>query len=371
MKQSSAKTFAKKPETDASKILLQLRSTSRVNEVDLDNPGFGDVFSDHMFSLEYKEGEWQDARIIPFDDLKISPAMSTLHYGQTVFEGMKAFRGKDGEIRFFRLERHLNRLNTSCKRMCIPEVDTDLLKRALKKMVQIDKDWVPAKHGNALYIRPLVFATDACLGVRPAETYRLLIMTSPVGAYYQEGFDPVRLTTTDEYIRAVRGGSGFIKTACNYGPTLLPAQEAKKNGFTQIIWLDAHEHKYIEEVGTMNIFFKIDGELHTPRLSGSILSGITRNSVIKLAEHWDIPVHERPITIDEIFEADRQNTLEEVFGTGTAAVISPVGSIHHNGETLVTDEEQIGPFAKKLFDTITGIQYSTHEDIYHWMSTIS
>ncbi|MDR8392279.1 branched-chain amino acid aminotransferase [Aliifodinibius sp. S!AR15-10] len=371
MKQSPAKHFAQQPNTDTSKILLQLRNTSRVNEVDLDNPGFGDVFSDHMFSLEYKAGEWQDAQIIPFDDLRISPAMSTLHYGQTVFEGMKAFRGEDDQVRFFRLNRHLNRLNDSCERMCIPPLDTGLLERALRKMISVDKEWVPKKHGNALYIRPLVFATDACLGVRPAETYRLLIMTSPVGAYYEEGFNPVSLTTTDEYIRAVRGGSGFIKTACNYGPTLLPAEKAKEEGFTQIIWLDAHEHKYIEEVGTMNIFFKIDGELHTPQLSGSILSGITRDSVIKLAQHWDIPVHERPITIDEIFEADKQDTLEEVFGTGTAAVISPVGSIHHQGNMLVTDEDEIGPFAKKLFDTITGIQYSTHEDIYHWMSTIS
>ncbi|MFH5833161.1 branched-chain amino acid aminotransferase [Halalkalibaculum sp. DA3122] len=373
MKQSSAKTFAKQTDTDtnSSKILLQLRSSSRVNEVDLDHPGFGDLFSDHMFSLQYADGEWQDARIIPFEDLKVSPAMSTLHYGQTVFEGMKAFRGKDGEIRFFRMDRHLDRLNTSCERMCIPQVDTGLLKRALKKLVSIDKEWVPEKHGNALYIRPLAFATDACLGVRPAEHYRLLIMTSPVGAYYKEGFDPVSLTTSDDYIRGAKGGTGFIKTACNYGPTLLPAQKAKQKGFTQIIWLDAKEHKYIEEVGTMNIFFKIDGELHTPPLNGSILGGITRDSVIKLAEHWNIPVHERPITIDEIFEADKNKTLEEVFGTGTAAVISPVGSIHHQGNTLVTDENEIGPFAKKLFDTITGIQYSTHEDIYHWMSTIS
>lgn len=371
MKQSSAKSITHHQDSDTSKILLQLRSSSRVDGVDLDNPGFGDLFSDHMFSLEYREEEWQDAQIIPFEDLKMSPAMSTLHYGQTVFEGMKAFRGDDDQVRFFRLDRHLNRLNDSCERMCIPKVDTDLLERALKKMISIDKDWVPQKHGNALYIRPIIFATDACLGVRPAETYRLLVITSPVGAYYKEGFNPVSLTTTDDYIRAVRGGSGYIKTACNYGPTLLPAQEAKQNGFTQVIWLDAHEHKYIEEVGTMNIFFKIDGELHTPQLNGSILGGITRNSVIKLAEHWNIPVHERPITIDEIFEANRKGRLEEIFGTGTAAVISPVGSIHHNGETLVTDEEQIGPFAKQLFDTITGIQYSTHEDIYHWMSTIS
>lgn len=375
MKPSAQKTFTTDPgsetETDASKILLHLESASRVDEVDLDNPGFGDLFSDHMFSLEYRDGEWRDAKIVPFENLSLSPATATLHYGQTVFEGMKAFRGEDGTIRAFRMMDHLERLNASCRRMCIPEVDTGLLASALENLIKVDSDWVPEKHGNALYIRPLIIATDACLGVKPSQTYRLLILTSPVGAYYKEGFNPVSLTTTDDYIRAVKGGSGFIKTACNYGPTLLPAREAKKQGYTQIIWLDAHEHKYIEEVGTMNIFFKIDGELHTPRLSGSILGGITRDSVIRLAESWEIPVHQRPITIDEIFEADRDGTLEEVFGTGTAAVISPVGSIHHQGETLVTDEDQIGPFAKRLFDTITGIQNSTHEDIYHWMSTIS
>lgn len=372
MKQSSArKTISHEPDKEASKILLQLCSASRVDDVDLDDPGFGDLFSDHMFSLEYRDGQWQDAKIAPFEDLSLSPATAALHYGQSVFEGMKAFRGKDGAIRIFRMEDHLRRLNLSCKRMCIPELDTGLLASALKKLIKVDSAWVPAKHGNALYIRPLIIATDACLGVRPSQTYRLLILTSPVGAYYKEGFNPVSLTTTDEYIRAVRGGSGFIKTGCNYGPTLLPAQKAKQEGFTQIIWLDAHEHKYIEEVGTMNIFFKIGGQLYTPRLNGSILGGITRDSVIALAENWDIPVHQQPVTIDEIFEADREGTLEEVFGTGTAAVISPVGSIHHNGKTIVTDEEQIGPFAEQLFDTITGIQNSTHEDIYHWMSTIS
>lgn len=369
MKSSAQKSITREQESSA--ILLKLRQDSRVQQVDLDNPGFGDLFSDHMFSLEYRDGEWENARIIPFDDFSCSPAMATLHYGQTVFEGMKAFRGEDGVKRFFRLEKHLNRLNNSCRRMCIPELDTGLLKTALKKLVEIDEDWVPEKHGNALYIRPIIFATDACLGVRPSQTYRLLVITSPVGAYYKEGFNPVSLTTSNEYVRAVSGGSGFIKTACNYGPTLLPAQKAKQNGFTQVIWLDAHEHKYIEEVGTMNIFFKIDGELHTPALNGSILGGITRDSVIRLAESWNVPVHERPLTITEIFEANSNGDLEEVFGTGTAAVISPVGSITHNGEKIITDEDEIGPFAKRLFDTITGIQYSTHEDIYHWMSTIS
>lgn len=370
MSQSSAtKPIINEP--GSSGFLLQLRSSSRVNEVDLDNPGFGTVFSDHMFSLEYRDGTWENARIIPFDDFSCSPAMATLHYGQTIFEGMKAFRGSDGEVRIFRLNRHLERLNHSCRRMCIPEPDVDLLAGALKKLISIDRQWAPAKRGNALYIRPVIFATDPCLGVRPSQTYRLLILTSPVGAYYKEGFNPVSLTTTDDYIRAVKGGAGFIKTACNYGPTLLPAQKAKQNGYTQIIWLDAHEHKYIEEVGTMNIFFKIDGALHTPPLNGSILGGITRDSVIRLAKSWGFQVQERPVAIDEIFGAARNGKLEEVFGTGTAAVISPVGSIHHYGETIVTNEKTIGDFSKRLYDTITGIQYSTHEDIFSWMSTIS
>src|SRR5699024_4758440 len=345
-------------------------SQSRIDKVDLDNPGFGDVFSDHMLSIQYKDGQWQAPEIIPFGELSISPANATLHYGQTVFEGMKAVRGKRGSVRIFRMQDHLNRLNDSCARMCIPPLDSENLGQALKALLNLDRKWVPQKHGNALYIRPLVFATDACLGVRPAQSYRLLIMTSPVGAYYDEGFNPVSLTTTKEYIRAVQGGSGFIKTACNYGPTLLPAQEAQKNGFTQVIWLDAKEHRYIEEVGTMNIFFKIDGQLYTPPLNGSILGGITRNSVITLAEKWNIPVHQQPIAIDEIFEADANGELEEVFGSGTAAVISPVGSISHEGNKIVTDEEQAGPFAKRLFNAITGIQDSSREDSYGWMSSV-
>lgn len=348
-------------------LQIERRAESRIHEVDLDNPGFGNLFSDHMLSMEYRDGAWQHPQIIPFGDLSLSPATATLHYGQTVFEGMKAFRGEDGAIRIFRLQDHLTRLNSSCQRMYIPQLDVDLLADVLKKLIAIDRDWVPQKHGNALYIRPIIFAADANLGVKPAQNYKLIILTSPVGAYYKEGFNPVSLTTTDEYIRAVKGGSGMAKTACNYGPTLLPAQKAKQNGFTQVIWLDAHEHKYIEEVGTMNIFFKIDGELHTPPLNGSILGGITRDSVLQLANRWDIEAYERPITIDKIFEADREGKLEEIFGTGTAAVISPVGSVHHEGETIVTDRENIGPFAQKLYDTITGIQYATLEDTYQWM----
>ena len=356
--------------TSNGSIHIQKCKRSRIHDVDLNNPGFGDIFSDHMLSMHYQDGEWQHPEIIPFGDLPLSPATAALHYGQTVFEGMKAFRGKDDNVRIFRLRDHLRRLNESCARMCIPPLDTRSVEQALKRLISIDRQWVPKKSGNALYIRPLILATDACLGVKPAQSYQLVIMTSPVGAYYEEGFNPVSLTTSDQYIRAAKGGSGTAKTACNYGPTLLPAQKAKEQGFTQIIWLDAREHKYIEEVGTMNIFFKINGELHTPQLNGSILGGITRESVITLTQGWNIPVHERPITIDEIFEVHRNNKLEEVFGTGTAAVISPVGSITHNEECLVTDKKQIGPFAKRLFDTITGIQHSTYEDSQQWMSSI-
>ncbi len=345
-------------------------TSSRLHETNLDDPGFGSSFSDHLFSMEYRDGSWANEKIIPFADFSCSPAMATLHYGQTVFEGMKAFRGQDGRIQIFRPRRHFERLNMSCRRMCIPEIDPDFLVQALKELISVDKDWVPQKKGNALYIRPLIFATDPYLGVRPSKTYRMFIMTSPVGAYYKEGINPVSLTTTDQYIRAAKGGSGFIKTACNYGPSLLPALQAQKDGYTQVLWLDAHEHKYIEEVGTMNIFFKIGGKLITPGLGGSILGGVTRDSAIHLAREWGVEVEERPVSIDEVFEAHRTGTLEEVFGTGTAAVISPVGSIHHNGETIVTDKVQIGPFAQRLYDAITGIQYGTQKDTHHWMSDV-
>lgn len=353
--------------TEATPIPVTPCATSRIGQVDLDNPGFGDRFADHMASMEYRDGEWQQPEIVPYGELSLSPATATLHYGQTVFEGMKAFRGADGTIRIFRLNDHLERLNNSCRRMCIPQLNTELLAELMTRLIELDSQWVPQKHGNALYIRPLIFATDPKLGVKPSETYRLVIITSPVGAYFEEGFDPVSLTTTDEYIRAVEGGSGMAKTACNYGPTLLPAEKAKQDGYAQIIWLDAHEHRYIEEVGTMNIFFKIGGELHTPLLSGSILGGITRDSALQLANSWGLKTHERAITIDEVFDAHRAGDLKEVFGTGTAAVVSPVGSIHHNGETIVTDEQQIGPFAQKLYDAITGIQYGKQEDPFNWM----
>lgn len=373
MKQTTTRTRpqALNGTSSSSDIAVTNRVTSRVQEVNLDDPGFGNIFSDHMFSMDYDDGTWNDPEIIPFDDFKCSPAMATLHYGQTVFEGMKAFRGSNGKVRMFRPKDHFERLNRSCDRMCIPRVDSDFLVEALRQLISLDSEWVPAKQGNALYIRPLILAMDSFLGVRPSKTYRLLIITSPAGSYYKEGINPVSLTTTDSYIRAAKGGSGFAKTACNYGPSLLPAQQAQKQGFTQVLWLDARDHDYIEEVGTMNIFFKIDGALVTPPLSGSILGGVTRDSVIQLAKNEGIEVEERPVSIDEIIQADADGTLEEIFGTGTAAVISPVGSIHHKGKKIITDEHKIGPYAEHLYNTITGIQYGVTDDSFNWMSPVT
>lgn len=367
MSHSSIKDPSAVTKTRSVQIATKPSPHSRLEQVDLANPGFGAAFSDHMFSMEYKNGSWGTPEIIPFKDFSCSPAMATLHYGQTVFEGMKVFRTPDNTVQAFRPRDHFERFNQSCRRLCIPKLDIDLMLKALEQLVSLDQKWVPAKQGNALYIRPLVFATDNYLGVRPSQSYQLFILTSPVGAYYKEGFDPVSLTTDTEFVRAVQGGSGNAKTACNYGPTLLPAKKAKEEGFTQVLWLDAHEHRYIEEVGTMNIFFKIDGTLVTPPLNGTILGGITRDSVIHLAKEWGIEVEERPITIDEVFQTHSNGSLEEVFGTGTAAVISPVGKIHHDGNVLITDEQQIGPFAKKMYDTVTDIQYGRKSDEYDWI----
>lgn len=350
-----------------SHISIKRVKQSRIDTVDLENPGFGVAFADHMVSMCYENGHWNAPEIIPFGDISTSPAMAALHYGQTAFEGMKAFRSSTGDVQLFRPLDHFKRLNNSCRRMCVPEVDPHLLLDAVKQLISLDQKWVPSQKGTALYVRPIIFAEDAALGVRPAQRYRLLVITSPVGAYYKEGIKPVSLMTMPNYIRAAKGGTGFAKTGCNYGPTLLPARQAQQKGFTQVLWLDAKEHAYIEEVGTMNIFFKIDGALYTPPLSDSILGGITRDSAIELAKQWGISVIPEPIHIDDIFEASKAGSLEEIFGTGTAAVISPVGSIHHNGKTLVTNEERIGPFAQKLYNTITNIQYGVDSDGHGWM----
>lgn len=343
---------------------------SRISEIDFDNLEFGRVFSDHMFEMVYRDGEWIDAQIKPYGPITFDPSIMALHYGQALFEGMKAYYADDATINLFRPTDHLKRLNNSAKRLCMPEIEESVFIDAIEKLLQLDYKWVPKKHGQALYIRPLMFASEEYIAATVSAEYRFYIMTSPVAAYYKEGFNPVSLTTTDEYVRAAKGGTGEAKAAGNYGGSFLPAIKAQQKGFTQVLWLDAKEHKYVEEVGTMNIFFLIGDTLVTPQLGGTVLPGITRRSVVALAKDWNLNVEERKISIDEVFEAHHNGSLKEVFGAGTAAVISPVGVIHHAGETITLDKEKIGPFAQKMFNTITGIQYGNQEDMYSWTHPI-
>lgn len=351
-------------------IAIERVSKSRFRKEDLENPGFGTIFSDHMFSSEFKDGTWTDAKVMPFGNIEVSPALCSLHYGQAIFEGLKAFRTRDGRVNIFRPEKYHERMNRSAARLCIPPVSYDLFIGGLSALVKTDIDWVPDKKGHSLYIRPFIFATENYLGVRVSSTYRFLIITSPVGAYYKEGLNPVSLTTPGEYVRAVKGGLGSAKTPANYAASLLPAEEAKKHGFTQVLWLDAIEHKYIEEVGTMNMFFYIGDELITPSLEGSVLAGVTRDSVIRLAGEWGIKVTERKISIDEVIFATRQGILKEAFGTGTAAVISPVGEIQHGKEHIVINNKRIGPLSHRLYDEMTGIQYAEIPDRFNWCYTL-
>jgi branched-chain amino acid aminotransferase len=343
---------------------------SRISSVDFDNLVFGRIFSDHMFEMSFSDGKWHSAQIKPYGPVTFDPSMMALHYGQAIFEGMKAYYQDDETINLFRPEDHHQRLNNSARRLCMPEIDRPVFIEALEGLMKLDHDWVPKKRGHALYIRPLMFASEEYLAAKVSSEYKFYIITSPVAAYYSEGFNPVSLTTSEKYVRAVKGGTGEAKAAGNYGGSFLPARNAQEKGFTQVLWLDAIEHRFIEEVGTMNIFFLIDGKLMTPRLGGSVLPGITRRSVIELAKEWDVPVEERKISIDEIFEANENGLLQEVFGSGTAAVISPVGLIHHRGETITLDREHIGPFAEKMYNEITGIQYGSKEDEHGWIHPV-
>ena len=351
-------------------IVIKLRE-KRKSIPASDKLGFGVHFSDHMLVMDYNlEKGWHGTRIEPYGSIQIDPSMMALHYGQAIFEGMKAFRASDGNINLFRARDHFRRFNDSARRVCIPEVDVEELFAGLKKLLEIDNQWVPSAHGTALYIRPFIFATDEFLGVRPSHTYKLMIILSPVGAYYAEGFNPVKIMVEDEYVRAVRGGIGEIKTPGNYAASLLAAVKAQKKVFTQVLWLDAHELKWLEEVGTMNIMVKIDDEVITPPLNGSILPGITRDSTIKILKNWSVPVVERQISIDEVMQAGSDGRLQEMFGTGTAAVISPVGSIHYKENSSIINNGEVGELSQKLFDEITGIQYGTQADVHNWIDNV-
>jgi branched-chain amino acid aminotransferase len=329
--------------------------------------GFGKYTTDHMFLLNYTEDRgWHDARIVPYQPLQLDPTAMVLHYNQEIFEGLKAYHLDDGGIALFRPEANIARMNASARRMVMPELDPDLFMQAMKELVLLDRDWLPTSSGTSLYIRPTMIASEAALGVRPATQYLFFIVLSPVGAYYPEGFNPTRIFVSADYVRATPGGSGEAKTSGNYGPTLLALKEAKEQGYTQVLWLDAKERKYVEEVGTSNIFFLIDDELVTPPLGGTILQGITRDSVIQLARHWGLNVSERPVTIDEIIDGCTNGSVKEIFATGTAAVISPVGEIGYKGQDYRVADGQTGELSETLYNELTGIQYGRKPDPFGW-----
>lgn len=338
---------------------------------DVSTIGFGTHFTDYMFEMTYDEGQgWHDAQIIPYDDIKVSPANATLHYGQAIFEGMKAYR-QGNDVVIYRTRDHIARLNRSAKILDIPQVDEEFTYQALHQLITIEKAWVPTKRGQSLYIRPFIFASDPFLGVSVSKQYKFYIILSPVAAYYAHGFAPVKIKVEDEYVRAVKGGLGTAKTPANYAASLHAGLLAHEQGYDQVLWLDGVHRKYIGEVGSMNILFKIDGKVVTPNLDGTILDGMTRRSVIAVSKSWGVPVEERPITIEELIQDYKDGKLEEVFGSGTAAVISPVGELGYKGEHFKIGDGQTGPFAQKMFDFITGIQCGAEKDTFGFIDKVT
>lgn len=346
-------------------IKIKKIQESRIQSIDFENLPFGKEFTDHMFEVDYDGHSWVNPTIRPLAKLNVHPANLAWHYGQAIFEGMKATKSKDNTPLLFRPEMHIKRLNTSAKRMCMPEFPEALFLEAIENLVSIEKDWIPSQEGSALYIRPLMIATDEFIGVRPSDTYKFIIMCLPVGPYYPK---PVRLKVAEKYIRAANGGVGEAKTAGNYAASLYPAKLAKEEGFDQIMWLDANEFKYIQEVGTMNIFFVIDGKVITPLTEGTILKGITRDSAIKILRKEGFQVEERPITIDEVVRAYDSGILDEVFGTGTAAVVAKVSKISYKGENLTLKEEgKAGTLVKKI---INDLRSGVGDDEWNWIQPI-
>ena len=343
------------------------RTTAPKQKPDENHLIFGHEFTDHMFMMDWdKENGWHDAKIVPYGPLLLSPASNCLHYSQETFEGLKTYRTADGSIQLFRPEENFKRLNNSNDRLSMPRIDVDFALEALKTLVELDKDWVPYGDGRSLYIRPFMIATEPNLGAHSSTEYKFLIILSPVGAYYASGLNPVNIYVETNYVRAVKGGTGFAKTGGNYAASMKAQDEAASVGFSQVLWLDGVERKYIEEVGAMNVFFVIDGEVVTPSLQGSILPGITRKSVIEILKHWGVPVSERRLSVDELVKAYDEGRFTEMFGSGTAAVISPVGLLRYGDKDMVLSGGKIGELSQKLYDELTGIQWGKRPDPLGW-----
>jgi len=358
--------------SNAETVAIEIeRSATKKQKPAPDKLGFGLHYTDHMFIMNYDAGKgWHQPRVVPYQPIMLDPAAKVFHYGQTIFEGLKAYRTADGRILLFRPDRNFVRMNRSNDRLSVPPVDEKLAVEALRRLVEVDQEWIPSEEGTSLYIRPFIIATEPALGVSPSQQYLFMIIMSPVGAYYPEGVNPVKIFVESHYVRAVAGGVGEAKTAGNYAAGLKAQEGAKEQGYSQVLWLDGVHRRYVEEVGSMNVFFKINGVVHTPALNGSILDGITRSSIIQLLKSWDIPVEERTISIEELYEAGRNGSLEEAFGTGTAAVISPIGELNWKNDKLAINGGRTGELSQKLYDTLTGIQKGTLPDPFGWMVEI-
>jgi branched-chain amino acid aminotransferase len=350
---------------------IRIESATQLGTVPSDGElRFGQVFTDHMFAAEHRGGRWQDARIVPFAPLSLSPAAAGLHYGQTMFEGCKAVRGVDGKLRLFRIDRHIARMAKGAARLCMPAPDAKLMQAALATLVRLEERWIPAAPGTSLYLRPTLIATEAFLGVRAAREYLFFIIASPVAAYFGGGDGPLRLKIEERYVRAAQGGLGAIKAAANYAASLKAAEEARAQGFAQVVWTDAHDHSAIEEAGTMNVFVHIGEEVITPPLRGTILAGVTRESAITLLERWGHKVRERTVTADEILEARRTGRLREMFGTGTGVGIASIGELSWRGERIVVGDGGEGPLARRLLPTLREIQTGVVPDEDGWMTEV-
>jgi branched-chain amino acid aminotransferase len=341
-------------------------AASRLGEVDFDNLGFGSYYADHMFSMVHEHGAWQHPEIVAFAPVPVHPANAALHYGQAVFEGLKAYRGGDGAVRVFRPDKNAERLETSCDRLCVPRVPRELFVSAIERLVALDRDWIPTRRGQALYVRPIVYADEGHLEVRPSRRYRFLIITSPVRAYFDAGMKPIALKAESSYTRSAPGGVGFAKTAGNYGASLYPGKLAQDAGYQQVLWLDGVEHRFVEEVGAMNIFFRFDDRVVTPELRGTILPGVTRDSVIALLQDAGHRVEQRRIAIDEVIDGARDGRLREVFAAGTAAIIAPVGTIAYADSDTAIANAQAGEMTRWLYEQITGIQHGEIPDRFGW-----
>ena len=329
---------------------------------------FGKTFTDHMFLMDYTAGQgWHDGRIVPYGPFQLEPSAMVFHYAQEVFEGLKAYRNPQGGVQLFRPIENARRINSSCERMCIPQIPEETFVAAVEQLVELEAGWVPDQKGTSLYIRPFIIATTPSLGVHAAHDYIFCIITCPVGSYYPEGINPVKIYIENEDVRAVRGGTGYTKCGGNYAASIRAGERAEEQGFSQVLWLDGVERKYIEEVGAMNVLFKIDGVVITPALEGSVLPGITRKSCLELLRDWGVPVEERRITAEELFDAAESGRLEEAWGSGTAAVVSPIGELAWGSRRAVVNGGKIGETTQKLYDTLTGIQWGTLPDPHGWV----